>query len=108
MDAATRHGADLHAHATTSAPRSPASVTYDAATRTATLTPVGARSRYGRTLHRDRRGGAAGVTDAAGNPLAADQRVELHHAARLPVHGLRADRGPARRRDRRLARSRSA
>ena len=49
----------------------PATVTYDKPTSTATLTPQGAaglRRDYSATV----KGGAGGVTDVAGNPLAAD------------------------------------
>ncbi len=49
----------------------PATVSYDAATRTATLAPtsaVGAQADFTATVL----GGAAGVKDAAGNPLATD------------------------------------
>ena len=49
----------------------PATVTYDAATKTATLTPQGALA-YGATYTVTVKGGAGGVTDMAGNALAAD------------------------------------
>jgi hypothetical protein len=50
----------------------PAAVTYDAATRTAVLTPsapLAGSVRYSATV----KGGAVGVSDAAGNPLAQDR-----------------------------------
>ena len=49
----------------------PATVTYDAASNTATLRPQTAL-RYGATHQVTVEGGAGGVTDLAGNPLAAD------------------------------------
>ncbi|NUT54739.1 MAG: hypothetical protein HOQ03_01980, partial [Thermoleophilia bacterium] len=49
----------------------PATVTYDAASSTATLTPQAALT-YGATYTVTVKGGAGGVTDLAGNPLAAD------------------------------------
>ena len=49
----------------------PASVTYDAASQTARLQPQAALQ-YGVTYHLTLDGGAGGITDLAGNPLAAD------------------------------------
>ena len=55
----------------------PATVTYDAATSTATLTPQTALT-YGATYTVTVKGGAGGVTDLAGNPLAADSTLVVH------------------------------
>ena len=49
----------------------PATVAYSAATNTATLTPQNALA-YGATYTAKVKGGAGGVTDLAGNALAAD------------------------------------
>ena len=60
-----------------------ATVTYDSQTKTATLTPT-LPLRNGVTYTVTVRGGAGGVTDVAGNPLAADVDLELQHSAACP------------------------
>ena len=64
----------------------PATVSYDAQTRTAKLTPTAPlayQSVYTATLE----GGAGGVTDGSGNPLAADKSWSFTVAGQSPAEG---------------------
>ena len=64
----------------------PASVTYDAQTRTAILNPTGSlaySTQYTATLA----GGEGAVTDAAGNPLAVEKNWTFTSAAQSPAEG---------------------
>ena len=49
----------------------------------------GRRSSSGKTYRATLKSGNAGVTDLAGNQLAADDRVDVQHAAAVPVHRVR-------------------
>jgi hypothetical protein len=68
----------------------PSSVSYNVASRTATLTP-NANLAYSGTYSATISGGASGVTDLAGNPLAADRTWTFSTAATPPPP---ADQGP--------------
>ena len=87
----------------------PATLSYDSATNIATLTPQAALQ-YGVTYTATVKGGAGGVTDYVGNPLALGRELVVHHrglpapaAGRLlerqPLRPL-PDRDPAQRRAR--------
>ena len=65
---------------------SPATVAYNAQTRTANLTPS-APLAYQTTYTATLKGGAGGVTDAAGNPLAADKTWTFTDAGQSPAEG---------------------
>ena len=71
-----------------------ATVTYDAATRTARLTPQGALQ-FGRTYLFTVKGGAGGVTDLGGTPLATDATSTFStEAAPQPVLVLSSSSNP--------------
>jgi hypothetical protein len=64
----------------------PATASYDAQTKTAQITPTGTlaySTHYTATL----KGGAGGVTDVAGNPIAADKAWSFTSAAQSPAEG---------------------
>ena len=78
-------------------------MTYDAATRTATLSPTAA-ARASADVHRDRHGRRGGIKDVAGNALAADVAWSLHRprpaacpCTHLDAVGDAGDRRPQRR-----------
>ena len=71
MGAGSHHRLDASSSRTALNAVVPANVTYDPATSVATLTPQNALQ-YGATYTVTVKGGAGGVTDLAGNPLAAD------------------------------------
>src|SRR4029078_2497127 len=70
-----------------------ATVSYDAATRTATLTPS-ASLPLGRTYTVTVAGGAAGVKDAAGSAMAADFTSSFSTAALCPCTVFKSTEGP--------------
>jgi hypothetical protein len=71
----------------------PVSIAYDAATRTATLTPTGPLP-HGRTYTATVAGGANGVADLAGNRLAADRTWSFSTPAACPCSVFTASEGP--------------
>ena len=78
-------------------------VAYDAATRTATLTPS-APLALGRSYTITVAGGSAGVKDGAGNAAAADFSATFSTPALCPCSVFKSTEGAARRRPGRLAR----
>jgi hypothetical protein len=70
-----------------------ASVSYNAATKTATLTPS-AKLPYGETFTASVRSGATGVTDVAGNPLAADKTWSFSGPRTCPCTVFAPTEGP--------------
>jgi hypothetical protein len=72
----------------------PANVAYDAATRTATLTPS-APLQYGKTYTATLKGGATGVADPDGNRLAADRTWSFSTAAQCPCTLFASTDAPA-------------
>jgi uncharacterized protein DUF4082/concanavalin A-like lectin/glucanase superfamily protein/galactose oxidase-like protein/Big-like domain-containing protein/purple acid phosphatase-like protein len=71
----------------------PASVSYDAPSRTATLTPTAALP-LGHTYTVTVKGGATGVADTAGNRLAADKTWSFNTSAACPCSVFNATEGP--------------
>ena len=65
----------------------PATVSYDEQTQTARLAPDRRRSRTRHDYTATLKGGADGVKDAAGNPLAADHTWSFTTAAQSPAEG---------------------
>ena len=65
-------------------------MTYDSSTSVATLTPQIALQ-YGATYTVTVKGGAGGVTDYVGNPLAADVELVVHDGG-VAAAGPRGDR----------------
>ena len=71
-----------------------AAITYDAQARKATLSPQSALQ-DGNTYTVTVRGGTSGVTDSAGNPLAADRSWSFSTPAACPCTVFDAGAGPA-------------